>query len=110
MSVEVKNMPALRVATVQHIGPYNRISDAFATLGQIAGPANLLGPNSTMLAIYHDDPETTPEAKLRSAAGITVAKTSRSPRRSPSNGSPAGVMHAPHTSAPTRSSPMHGRG
>ena len=73
MNVEIKDMPALRVATVQHIGPYNRISDAFTTLGKIAGPANLLGPNSTMLAIYHDDPESTPEAELRSAAGITVA-------------------------------------
>lgn len=72
MNVEIKDMPALRVATVQHVGPYNRIGDAFTTLGQIAGPANLLGPNSTMLAIYHDDPETTPEAELRSAAAVTV--------------------------------------
>ncbi len=72
MNVEVKDMPALRVAAVQHIGPYSRISEAFTALGQIAGAANLFGPNSTMLAIYHDDPETTPEAELRSAAGVTV--------------------------------------
>jgi AraC family transcriptional regulator len=72
MNVEIKDMPALRVATVPHFGSYNRINDAFTTLGQIAGPANLVGPNNTLLAIYHDDPETTPEAELRSAAGVTV--------------------------------------
>lgn len=110
MNVEVKDMPALRVAAVQHNGPYNRISEAFTALGQIAGPANLFGPNSTMLAIYHGDPETTPEAELRSAAGVTVPPDVTLPAELAEQWIPAGVMHAPRTSAPTSSFPMSGRG
>ena len=79
MNVEVKDMKELRVATVEHVGPYNRISEAFARLGQIAGPAGLFGPGAAMLAIYHDDPETTPASELHSKAGITVATNAKLP-------------------------------
>lgn len=72
MNVTVKDMPAMRVATIRHIGPYPRISQAFARLGQIAGPAGLLRPGAAMIALYHDDPETTAEAELRSDAALVV--------------------------------------
>lgn len=73
MNVTVETMPALRVATVPHVGPYPRISEAFAKLGALAGPAGLLGnPESAMIAIYYDDPETTPVDQLTSDAGLTV--------------------------------------
>lgn len=73
MDVEIKDMQALRVATVRHVGPYHRISEAFARLGAIVGPAGLMGPGTVMLAIYHDDPETTDPSELRSDAGIVVS-------------------------------------
>lgn len=73
MRVEIANMPELRVATVRHVGPYSRISEAFARLGAIAGPAGLIGPQAAMIGIYHDDPETTAPAELRSDAAISVA-------------------------------------
>jgi AraC family transcriptional regulator len=66
-------MPEYRVAAVRHIGPYMQIGDAFARLGQIAGPAGLIGPDANMLGIYYDDPDTTPAAKLRADAGLTIA-------------------------------------
>ncbi len=73
MNVTIENMPELRVATVHHVGPYARISEAFHRLGAIAAPAGLLGfPETAMLAIYHDDPETTPAEQLQSDAGFTV--------------------------------------
>jgi AraC family transcriptional regulator len=72
MNVEIKDMNEMRLAAVEHIGPYNRISEAFARLGQLARPAGLFRPDAKMLAIYHDDPETTPASELRSEAGITV--------------------------------------
>src|SRR5690242_11478069 len=73
MNVTIENMPDLRVATVRHVGPYPRISEAFQRLGALAGPAGLMRfPASVMLAIYYDDPETTPAEQLRSDAGITV--------------------------------------
>ncbi|HEY0705697.1 MAG TPA: AraC family transcriptional regulator [Polyangia bacterium] len=74
MNVEIKTMPAMRVASLQHVGPYNRISEAFARLGELAGRAGLIRGKPTMLAIYHDDPEITPEAELRSNAALVIAE------------------------------------
>jgi AraC family transcriptional regulator len=73
MNVEIKQMPQLRVGTVRHIGPYNQIPHAFEQLGAVAGPAGLIRqPGATMLAIYHDDPDTTPQEQLRSDAALVV--------------------------------------
>ena len=73
MLIEIQNMPEMRVAAVRHIGPYNAISEAFARLGELAGGAGLVGdPAPTMLAIYHDDPEATSPAELRSDAALVV--------------------------------------
>jgi AraC family transcriptional regulator len=72
MDFEIKQMPELRVGGVRHTGPYNQIPQAFERLGSIAGPAGLERPGATMLAIYHDDPDTTPPDQLRSDAAIVV--------------------------------------
>jgi AraC family transcriptional regulator len=72
MDVNIKDMPELRVATVRHVGPYNQIPKAFERLGAVAGPAGLLRHSSGMMAIYHDDPETTPQDQLRSDAALVV--------------------------------------
>jgi AraC family transcriptional regulator len=80
MNVEIKQMPELRTATVHHVGPYNRISDAFGRLGELAGRAGLITDKPTMLAIYHDDPETTPEADLSSDAALVIDEQSKIPQ------------------------------
>ena len=72
MDVDIKDMPELRVGTVRHVGPYNQIPKAFERLGAIAGPAGLLRHAVSMIAIYHDDPETAPQEQLRSDAGLAV--------------------------------------
>ena len=72
MDVVIKTMKELRTATVRHVGPYNRISEAFAKLGEAAGRAGLIHTKPLMLAIYHDDPETTDEGELRSDAAIAI--------------------------------------
>jgi AraC family transcriptional regulator len=79
MDVEIKNMPDLRVGAVRHIGPYNQIPKAFERLGAIAGPAGLLQHASSMIAIYHDDPESTPQDQLRSDAALVVPAGIRLP-------------------------------
>jgi AraC family transcriptional regulator len=80
MDVEIKQMPALRVAAVRHAGPYSQIGKAFERLGAIAGPAGLFQqPGAVMIAIYHDDPDTTPQDQLRSDAGIVVPEHVRLP-------------------------------
>lgn len=79
MNVAIKTLPALRTATVRHVGPYSRISEAFARLGDIAGRAGLFQQRPTMLAIYHDDPETTPEAELSSHAAVVIDESAPLP-------------------------------
>jgi AraC family transcriptional regulator len=77
MDVHIVERPERRIAAVLHVGPYDRIGEAFDRLGQIGGPAGLFagtdldGPPE-MVAIYDDDPEGTPAAELRSHAGVTV--------------------------------------
>ena len=71
VNVTITSFDALRVAAVRHVGPYHTISEAFGRLGRIAGP--LFGtPGATMIALYHDDPDSTPADQLRSDAGVTV--------------------------------------
>ncbi len=72
MNVEIQKLDPLRTIAVRHIGPYNRISEAFGRLGEIVGPLNLFHERPMMLAIYHDDQETTPERELRSDAALVV--------------------------------------
>jgi AraC family transcriptional regulator len=74
MNVELETLGDMRIAALSHIGPYNKISDAFARLGMIAGPAGLFAsPAASMIALYYDDPDTKPASELRSDAGIVVA-------------------------------------
>ena len=73
MNVEIKQMPEFRVGTVRHIGPYNQIPQAFGRVGSIAGPAGLFQqPGAAMVAIYYDDPDTTPQDQLKSDAAIVI--------------------------------------
>jgi AraC family transcriptional regulator len=72
MQVDIEQFPETRLATVSHRGPYHEIGKAFERLGGIAGPAGLFAHAGGMVAIYHDDPESTPAAELRSDAGLIV--------------------------------------
>lgn len=79
MNVSIEARPELRVATLRHVGPYHRISETFARLGELAGRAGLLDERPIMLAIYHDDPEVTPEAELRSDAAVVISSDAQLP-------------------------------
>lgn len=79
MSLVVEEMPSLRMAAMPHVGPYNRIFEAFERLTAIAGPAGLLQNEAILVAAYYDDPERTPPSRLRSAAGIMVPDDLRLP-------------------------------
>ena len=73
MDVVVEDMPERRLAAITHLGPRNMVGEAFGRLAAIAGPAGLLArPGAAMVAVFHDDPETTPAAELRTSAGVTV--------------------------------------
>ena len=57
------------MAGIRHIGPYHEIGRAFARLGGMIGapPAG-----AQMIAVFHDDPDTTAPDQLRSDAAITL--------------------------------------
>ena len=74
MGIEIVQMPELRVGAMRHIGAYDRISEAFDRLSAIADSAGLFtDPSATLVGIYYDNPAVTPQAQLRSDAGITLA-------------------------------------
>jgi AraC family transcriptional regulator len=80
MDVEITQMPELRVATLHHVGPYNQIPEAFGRLNSIAQQSGLFrNPGAAMIAIYYDDPETTPQEQLRSDAAIAVPSDAKLP-------------------------------
>jgi AraC family transcriptional regulator len=70
MDVTIVERPELRIAGIRHIGPYMEIGREFGRLG-----AMLKGPpqgGAQMIAVYYDDPTSTPADKLRSDAAITL--------------------------------------
>lgn len=73
MEVVVEEMREFRVAAVTHLGPRKMVGEAFGRLAGIAGPAGLLAnPGAKMVAVFHDDPDTTPATELRTSAGVIV--------------------------------------
>ncbi len=73
MQVDLKDLPSLRLAAVSHRGSYMKISEAFARLGEVAGPAGWFErKDMKMIGVYHDDPDSVPTDQLRSEAALSV--------------------------------------
>lgn len=70
--VTIDATPALRLAGLDHRGPYTAIGATFDRLSAWAGPRRLIGPGTRFLGLYLDDPETVPAERLRSVAAMTV--------------------------------------
>ncbi|MBT3219747.1 MAG: AraC family transcriptional regulator [Proteobacteria bacterium] len=75
--VTVRTLPAMHVAYLRHIGPYQGDPELFGRLWEKmcrwAGPRGLLNPPKTqMLCVYEDDPNVTKDEKLRLDVCITI--------------------------------------
>jgi AraC family transcriptional regulator len=68
--VEIRHLPAMQTVTVDHQGDYMEIGKAFETLYGCLGMRQLFQPDMRMVGIYLDDPTVTPQAELRSKAGV----------------------------------------
>lgn len=68
--IEVKEMPALQLAYVAHVGAFHLIGDAFKKLMRWAIPKGL--SHSKTIIVYHDDPNITDITQVRQAAGIIL--------------------------------------
>ncbi len=71
-AVEIRTLPDMRVAFLRWVGPYIECGSTFGKLMEWGGKKGLLGPSTTTLGIYHDDPDVTPADKLRADCCITV--------------------------------------
>ncbi len=74
--VQVRELPAMEVAYIRHVGPYAGDGALFGRLiGRLcewAGPRGLLKEDGSILCVYHDNPEVTEEEKLRLSVCIEV--------------------------------------
>lgn len=70
--VEIRGLPALRLAAVRHVGPYHGIGGAFDRLQAWGAARGLIGPDTRFFGLFHDDPGGVPAAELRADAGFTV--------------------------------------
>ena len=72
MQAEIATVDPMRVAFIRHIGPYHEVGPAWQRLFGWAGAKGLLGPQTRMFGMCHDDPDVTPPDKIRYDACIVV--------------------------------------
>lgn len=67
--VRVKTAEKMTLVYLEHTGPYDRMGEVFAQLGEYAAEKALTGD---VVGIYYDDPAQVPAEQLRSELGIVV--------------------------------------
>lgn len=74
MKVEIKELPAYRVAYVSSRSGYEEaaIHEAYETLMRWAGPRGIFGPNTKVIGASYDNPDITPMAKCRYDACVSI--------------------------------------
>jgi AraC family transcriptional regulator len=73
--VAVKDLPAVRVATLAHHGDYQTIGDSFGRLAAWAAGKVFLTHETPSFGIYCDDPMSKPKSELLSDACISAPDT-----------------------------------
>ena len=71
-SVEIKDLPARKLAAIAHQGDYMEIGKTFDKAFMWGMKNNLLSATTPGLGLYFDDPSQVPADKLRSEAGFVV--------------------------------------
>jgi AraC family transcriptional regulator len=76
-TIDVTEFPDMTVAYLRHVGPYQGDEQLFerlwGTMMRWAGPRKLMElPTTQALIIYHDNPEITPDDRLRLSVCLTV--------------------------------------
>lgn len=72
LHVEIRTIPAIRVAAVRHVGPYAECGTAWKTLCAWAGSKGLISGNTIFMGICHDDPAVTAPEKIRFDASMSL--------------------------------------
>ncbi len=72
MQVRIESIAPAHVAFVRHLGPYDRVGQAWGRLFAWAGPRGLCGPRMQAFGLCYDDPDVTPADKIRYDACFVV--------------------------------------
>ena len=75
MKVKIENREPVRVAFMRHVGPYGEVGATWDKFLPVLGKDGLLGGDSLIVGICHDDPEVTWPDKIRYDACVTVDET-----------------------------------
>jgi AraC family transcriptional regulator len=99
--VEVREIPEMHLAYIRHIGPYagneELFGNLFDRLCRWAGPRGLLRfPETKFVTIYHDNPDITEEAKLRTDVCLTVSPGTQVDGEIGKTSIPAGIYAVGH--------------
>jgi len=70
--VEIKSLPAEKLAVLRHKGAYMQIGQAFEKLVGVLVGRNLIGRAGAMKGLYFSDPTRVPQEELDSVAGVAV--------------------------------------
>ncbi len=70
--VTIRTEAPIRLAALPHKGAYHQISRAFQKLSAVMASRDLFRNAGRMIAVFYDDPQSTPEADLRSHAGFEI--------------------------------------
>ena len=72
MEVRVISLEPARIAFVRHVGPYAEVGPTWQRLVAWAGGQGLLGLDTRIFGLCHDDPDTTTPEQLRYDACIVI--------------------------------------
>lgn len=70
--VIIRSEAPIRLAALPHKGAYHEISRAFQKLSAVMTSRDLFRHSGRMIAVFYDDPQSAPEANLRSHAGFEI--------------------------------------
>ncbi len=72
-SVEIRKKPHQPLIGIPHKGSYMEIGQAFERLYAWAAGRNLIGPETSSIGIYYDDPDSVAQEELRSFAALSAS-------------------------------------
>lgn len=79
--VEIRTRDEIQVVFIRHVGPYHKVTKAWEKLCGWGYGKGLFSEKTEFLGLSYDDPDVTPEGKIRYDACFTVDEEVETPRR-----------------------------
>lgn len=98
--VEIKDIPAVRLAGLHYKGNYMGIGEVFEKVSAMAFARNLWPQTMGMAGLYWDDPKSVPADELRSFAGLWMQDGADTPEGLEVETLPAGRVAVMHYTGP----------